>query len=131
MQEPKDKEQFGDKDLEEIVGNLLRIGVLTAALIVIVGAVLYLANYGTAAPAYSTFKGEPQNLRDIFSILGNITALNGRDLIQLGILLLIATPIARVVFSVFAFARERDRTYVMVTLIVMVILIYSLIWGRI
>ena len=51
----------------------------------------------------------------------------GRGIIQLGLLLLIATPIARVVFSVYAFARQRDRTYVLVTLVVLAVLLYSLI----
>ena len=52
-----------------------------------------------------------------------------RGLIQLGLLLLIATPVARVVFSVFAFARQRDWIYVVITLIVLAVLLYSLFWG--
>jgi uncharacterized membrane protein len=47
-------------------------------------------------------------------------------ILQLGLLLLIATPIARVVFSVFAFALEGDRMYVTFTLIVLSVLLYSL-----
>ena len=46
-------------------------------------------------------------------------------------MLLIATPIARVLFSVVAFALQRDRTYVVVTLIVLAVLLYSLIRGRV
>jgi uncharacterized membrane protein len=45
---------------------------------------------------------------------------------QLGLLLLIATPIARVMFSAVAFAMERDRMYVGFTLIVLAVLLYSL-----
>ncbi len=48
-------------------------------------------------------------------------------MIQLGLLLLIATPIARVAFSVVGFAIERDRMYVVFTLIVLAILLYSLL----
>ena len=46
----------------------------------------------------------------------------GRALIQLGLLLLIATPVARVAFSVFAFERQRDWTYVGITLFVLAVL---------
>jgi uncharacterized membrane protein len=49
----------------------------------------------------------------------------------LGLLLLIATPVARVAFSVLAFALQRDRTYIFVTLIVLGMLIYSLTGGGI
>jgi len=51
-------------------------------------------------------------------------------LIQLGLLLLIATPVARVAFSVVAFAMQRDRLYVAVALIVLAVLMYSLMGGR-
>ena len=56
-------------------------------------------------------------------------ALHARAIIQLGLLLLIATPVARVVFSVYAFARQRDWVYVVVTLIVLGVLLYSLLSG--
>lgn len=58
-----------------------------------------------------------------------IFAGRGRGLIQLGLLILIATPVARVVFSVFAFAQQKDRLSVGVTLLVLAILRYSLL-GR-
>jgi uncharacterized membrane protein len=44
----------------------------------------------------------------------------------LGLLLLIATPVARVAFSVIGFALEKDWMYVVITLIVLALLIYSL-----
>jgi uncharacterized membrane protein len=50
----------------------------------------------------------------------------GRGLIPLGLLLLIATPVARVAFSVVAFARQRDATYVAITFTVLALLLYSL-----
>ena len=51
-------------------------------------------------------------------------------MIQLGLLVLIATPIARVAFSLVAFALQRDRIYVIVTLIVLAVLLYSLTGGH-
>jgi uncharacterized membrane protein len=42
-------------------------------------------------------------------------------------LLLMATPIARVALCAFAFFEQRDRLYVGVTLVVLAVLLYSLI----
>jgi uncharacterized membrane protein len=63
-------------------------------------------------------------------IVKDALAFRGRGLIQLGLLLLIATPLARVAFSVAAFALEGDRLYVVVALIVLAVLICSLVGGR-
>jgi uncharacterized membrane protein len=49
--------------------------------------------------------------------------------VQLGVLLLIATPVARVAFSALAFARQRDYTYVALTLFVLAVLLCSLFVG--
>ncbi len=54
-----------------------------------------------------------------------------RILIQTGIVVLIATPVARVAFSVFGFAREGDRLYVGITLFVLGTLLYGLFFGHV
>ena len=116
-----------DEQVEQIVGNLLRGGVILAAGVVLVGGVLYLIHYGANSPNYQVFHGEPTDLRGLSGILTDAVSLHRRGLIQLGLLLLIATPILRVAFSVFAFAKQRDYTYVIVTLIVFGVLMYSLL----
>jgi uncharacterized membrane protein len=52
---------------------------------------------------------------------------SGRGIIQLGLLFLIATPVARVAFAIYGFAAEGDRLYVGFTIIVLVVLLYSLV----
>ncbi|MGA9980191.1 MAG: DUF1634 domain-containing protein [Candidatus Sulfotelmatobacter sp.] len=115
-----------DRRMETIIGNLLRAGVLLSALIVFVGGVLYLVRQGHSPADYRVFRGEPADLRSIRGILRDALALRGRSIIQLGLLFLIATPVARVAFSIFGFAEERDRMYVVVTSIVLLVLVYSL-----
>jgi uncharacterized membrane protein len=118
-----------DKRLDELMGFLLRSGVILAASIVLAGGVVYLARHPFPAINYRVFQGEPQNLRTVSGIFSEAKAFHGRGLIQLGLLVLIATPIARVTFSVFAFFYERDWKYVVFTLIVLGLLLYSLL-GR-
>jgi uncharacterized membrane protein len=115
-----------DKRVDEIIGMLLRVGVILAASIVFVGGVLLLVHNGFSLPHYRVFQGEPTDLRHISSIFRGAVAFNLEAVIQLGLLVLIATPVVRVLFTVFAFAYERDWTYVVITLIVLSLLLYSL-----
>jgi uncharacterized membrane protein len=115
-----------EQRLEEVVASLLRFGVNLAAGIVLLGGIVFLARHGHELPHYKVFRGEPTDLRTIDGIVRDARAFSGRGLIQLGLLVLIATPVARVAFSVVAFALQRDRTYVGVTLIVLALLLLSL-----
>jgi len=112
---------WSDQKTEQVIGNLLRFGVMTAASVVLIGAILYLVRHGGEHVNYAVFRGEPDDLRNVPGIVSLALSLRARGIIQLGLLLLIATPVARVVFSVFAFILERDRLYVAATLIVLLI----------
>jgi uncharacterized membrane protein len=91
---------------------------------------MFLVRHGREMPRYRAFVGTPENLRSVSGVWKNVLAFKGEGLIQLGLLLLIATPVARVAFSVVAFAIQRDRLYVVLTLTVLAILTYSLAGGR-
>ena len=118
-----------DKRMDELLGLLLRSGVLLAAAIVFAGGVIYLGRHPVAANNYHVFQGEPKSLRTISGILSEAIAFKGRGLIQFGLLVLIATPIARVTFSVLAFCFQRDWKYVFFTMVVLALLLCSLIRG--
>src|SRR4029077_11650592 len=117
---------WNDREVEDLIGNLLRAGVLLAALIVFIGAVVYLARHGSEPADYRVFHGEPSDFRTIQGVWRGTLAFQGRGIIQLGLLVLIATPVARVALSIVGFAAERDRMYVGFALMVLVILLYSL-----
>jgi uncharacterized membrane protein len=123
------KSGWSDERVETVMGKLLIVGVLIAGLVMLYGGAYYLFLYGSTMPHYRVFRGEPSDLRKLSSILKDAIALRSRGLIQLGVILLVATPIARVAFSVFAFARQRDGMYVTLTLIVLGLLLYSFIGG--
>lgn len=116
-----------DQRIEQIVGRLLQTGVTVAGTVVMVGAVIYLARHAWEPVGYGVFRGEPAEYRTIAGILHGVATFRGRGFIQLGLLLLIATPVARVAFSVWGFAAEKDKMYVAVTLFVLAVLLYSLL----
>ena len=118
--------EWNDEQVERIIGSLLRAGVLGSATLVALGGALYLMQHGSEPSDYRKFQGVALELRGVGGILRGCIREQGGTLIQLGLLLLILTPVARVAFSVAAFALERDWTYVAITLIVLAILIYSL-----
>lgn len=118
-----------DERVDAMIGRLLRAGVLAAAAIVLLGAAVYLARHGASRPDYGTFTGEPGDLRTFRGIVHGAANGSGRALIQVGLLVLIGTPIARVALALLAFAAQRDRLYLVVAGCVLAILLGSLIWG--
>ena len=120
---------WSDEQFDAVLAHVLRGGVLLSATVVACGGIVFLARHGMQRPDYHAFRGESDSLRSIRAIFSDATRRSGRGLIQLGLLLLIATPIARVVFSVIGFARQRDGLYVLITLAVLILLTYSLTSG--
>lgn len=123
--------KWSDEKVEVTIANLLRAGVTLSATVVLVGGLLFLARHGFGPANYRVFKGEPTDLRQLHGIAGEASAFHGRGIIQLGLLLLIATPVARVAFAVFAFAVERDWLYVVISIFVLLVLLYSLLGSAI
>jgi uncharacterized membrane protein len=115
-----------DQRIENILANLLRAGVLLSALVVLIGGVIYLIRHGHSPVYFRVFRGESADLRSVRGTIRDALELRGQGIIQMGLLLLIATPVARVAFSIFGFTEERDGVYVVFTLIVFSVLLYSL-----
>lgn len=120
------KRDVDEQKLENAIANLLRAGVLLAALVVLSGAVPYLAFHPWRHVDYRTFRGEPEQLKTVHGVVRHAFSGQVLGIMQLGLLLLIATPIARVISSAVAFAVEGDRMYLLFTLIVLAVLLYSL-----
>jgi uncharacterized membrane protein len=119
--------KWTDKTIEDDIGRLLQAGVFLSAFVVFCGACIYLVRHGRSPVDYHTFHSLPPDSRTVAGIVRGALSLRGRGIIQLGLLLLIATPIARVAFSILGFAEERDRMYVLFAAIVLAVLLYSLI----
>jgi uncharacterized membrane protein len=116
-----------DRRLENIIGRLLQTGVLLAAAVVISGGAFYLVQHHSDRVDYRVFVPGSQDLRALPGIVRSAAQFHSEGLIQIGLLLLIATPVARVAMAIAGFALERDRLYTIVSLIVLLILAFSLI----
>ncbi|ALL07330.1 hypothetical protein AQ505_18665 [Pedobacter sp. PACM 27299] len=118
-----------DYDMEQLIGQVLRYGVLTSGMIAIIGGIWYLIQSGSGIPNYTSFSGEPAGYTSLTGIIKGLAAGSAKEIIQLGVVILIATPILRIVFSLVSFILEKDRLYVVITLIVLLIIIFSMFGG--
>ena len=114
-----------DADLKKIIGQLLRYGVLSASAIVLAGGLVYLIRHGSQHPEYHDFRGEPDKMREPLLMLKAVLHGEGRPLIQIGLLVLIATPLARIVFSIVGYLLEKDYLYTVITAIVFLVIVWN------
>lgn len=122
--------KFTDNQLQSIIGNVLRYGVLSALTVTLLGGIILLAKDSQQVVSYATFVEKDQNLFVMFkTILEGVKVWNGESIIFLGILLLFLTPALRLVLSLFSFLLEKDALYVVITLIVIAVIILSVSFG--
>jgi uncharacterized membrane protein len=118
-----------DRRIDLVIGRLLQIGVLAAAAVVALGAILFLLQHGAQRASYGTFQPGPLALRSVEGILHAALSLDSAAIVQLGLVMLILTPIARVAMTLVAFIVQRDRLYVLITGLVLALLLYSVVAG--
>ena len=116
-----------EKQLEYLLSNLLKYGVLIASSIVLFGGILYLINHGSEPAEYQIFRGTPSEFHSPTGVVNAVLAGSRRGIIQLGLLILIAIPILRVIISFCTFLLQRNFVYVVITSLVLASLTYSLV----
>ena len=125
----------GDKvrQVELLISALLRIGVVVSLMVIVVGMAVTFFHH----PDYVNSSGDLARLtkpggafpRGLGEMIRGLREFQGRAIVVLGLLLLIATPVMRVAVSIFAFVYEKDRFFVIVTSIVLGLLLLSFFVG--
>lgn len=129
------RKYWEQRDVEQYIGKLLRSGVLLSSIITVFGGIVFVfqnhkmtADYSPTAPG-EEFKGVESYLREFNTIIPGVLSLDGAAIIQLGIIVLIATPVLRVAFSAISFLIEKDYLYVFITLLVLSIILANMFLG--
>jgi uncharacterized membrane protein len=122
--------KFKDKDMQSLLGQVLRAGTVISISIVFIGGIFYLYRHGHTIADYRMFKGIPDFVQHPAGIFNGILTLKGQAIIQFGIVLLIATPIFRVIFSAVGFVLEKDYMYLGISLLVLFIIFMSMMSGH-
>lgn len=120
-----------DTDIQSLIGHVLRWGTIISIGIVFFGGIFFIYRHGHSMPDYKTFKGIPIFLQQPGALVAAAMNFKGQAIIQLGVILLIATPILRVVFSTIGFVLEKDYLYVVISLLVLLIIFSSMMSGRV
>ena len=118
---------WSDAHIEVMSSVVLRVGLALATALVLAGGIHYLIAQGATAPQYHVFHGEPPNYCQAWLILREALRLQDRALIQAGLFLLVLTPVVNVALTLVAFMRQRDRTFVVISLLVLGILLFNFI----
>lgn len=111
--------------LDYVLSLVLRTGLSLAIAMVIYGGALLLWQHGGERVDYHIFDGQPADLKTASTIFNEALEGNTLSIIHLGIIVLIATPVARVLSCLIVFAAERDYLYVVLSAIVLGILLYA------
>ncbi|HTS02692.1 MAG TPA: DUF1634 domain-containing protein [Thermoanaerobaculia bacterium] len=114
-----------ERRLAREVGGILRLGVVISGAVIALGLIPYLVRDGARHADYHEFRGESDVFRSVSALLAYAARAHPRGIMQLGVLLLIATPVGRVALCLVEFSRERDRLYIGVALVVLL----TLSWG--
>lgn len=125
----KQQKPFDDRRMDAIMGQLLRFGVLLASIVVALGGLLYVRTHARKTADYRVFVSSPFEVSHPGKLFHAVAGGDATAIILLGVLLLIATPIARVLFAVIGFTIERDRLYMAISAFVLVVLLFGLLHG--
>ncbi|MCL4333244.1 MAG: DUF1634 domain-containing protein [Candidatus Thermoplasmatota archaeon] len=134
-----EKEKEEEEDISSKMLSVYLIwSVLVSLGVIVIGLVLYLATSSTgyvAVPLDVLIKsGGPTTTvfpHYLGSITGGVVKLKSFALIQLGVLLLILSPIGRIFLQILIYLKERDRPFVAIASVVFVILVISLFLSRV
>jgi uncharacterized membrane protein len=121
--------------LESVISKLLRAGVMVSVALIVVGSVLtfvqnptYLTSFDRPRPVVPSDAKSPHAI-SIFT--EGLSQYRGEAIVTLGLMVLLATPVARVCVSIAAFTYYRDRIYICLTVAVLCLLLLSLVLGSV
>ncbi|WP_316739671.1 DUF1634 domain-containing protein [Pedobacter aquatilis] len=118
-----------EKDIQVLLGTLLRAGVIISMSTVLIGGIIFLIHNNGAITDYKVFTPELSKFSSVLEILKGVTTFKGDAIVQFGVLMLIFTPIARIIFAIFSFLIEKDYLYVLIGFIILAIIAISLSGG--
>ncbi len=125
----------GELSTELVISQILRWGVRVSLALILFGSLLAFVNgdYGAGwgeADLLPALRGEnggfPRSLGWLFS---GLASFKGAAWIVAGLALLISTPVMRVTASVVAFAIHKDRTFLLISLSVLTLVLLSFALG--
>ncbi len=124
-----------DLRMELIISNVLQFGVIVSMAIILLGTALtfiHHPDYARSARALPRLitPDRAEFPCSVPAVLAGLAQWQGRSMVILGLFLLIATPVLRVMVSILAFLLMRDWVFVVITTVVLCFLVISFLLGH-
>ena len=119
----------GSHPMEIWISHALRFGVVFAAVVILIGVLVYVAvgpPSGGPTSVHQIVHSSEMSVRPGGIFHGAIGG-DSIAIIQVGVLALILTPVTRVAMSIVLFSSQRDGVFVLITSIVLAVLVLGLI----
>ncbi|MCY0967799.1 DUF1634 domain-containing protein [Chryseobacterium wangxinyae] len=123
------RKNFTDVDLNRSVGNLLRLGVILSVITSLIGFVKLFMEGFEMPRKYKLLDMGTSSEKVWSHFWQTLCKGEGMAIIQLGILMLIFTPLMRIIFALIGYLKEKDYLYVLISSIVLIIMIISFVTG--
>lgn len=123
------RKDFTDVDLNRSVGNLLRLGVILSVITSLIGFVKLFIEGFQMPRKYKLLDMGTSSEKVWSHFWETLCKGEGMAIIQLGILMLIFTPLMRIIFALIGYLKEKDYVYVIISSIVLAIMAISFFTG--
>ncbi|MEG0762009.1 Uncharacterized membrane protein [Chryseobacterium piscicola] len=123
------RKNFTDVDLNRSVGNLLRLGVILSVITSLIGFIKLFVEGFKMPRKYKLLDMGTSSEKVWSHFWETLCKGEGMAIIQLGILMLIFTPLMRIIFALIGYLKEKDYTYVIISSIVLAIMAVSFFTG--
>ena len=111
--------------LKKISSRVLLIGIYSSTFFCCLGAILFLYKEGFNKTNWSQFDTSLTPFRSLKEAFGLIKTFDPIGIIELGLIILVLTPLLRVFFSIFIYYKQKDRLYTMISSLVFLILMIT------
>jgi uncharacterized membrane protein len=122
----QNKKATTTQDLQNVIGNFLRMGVILSVVIVAIGGIFFLIRHANEKVTFGVFKANQSQYTSIEQILDGLLVLDSLAVVQLGVLVLIFIPIIRVILAIYSFLVQKDYLFVAIGIIILLIITCSL-----
>jgi len=123
------RKDFTDIDLNRSVGNLLRLGVILSVITSLIGFIKLFMEGFQMPRKYKLLDMGTSSEKVWSHFWETLCKGDGMAIIQLGILMLIFTPLMRIIFALIGYLKEKDYVYVVISSIVLAIMAVSFFTG--
>lgn len=118
------------KRIEEIIGIILIIGTLCTAALVILGGSIFLIQHGQENMQTELLNADHYAIPITTLLIQDTVAFSPMAIIELGLLLLVAIQVLRVLLLFLYYLVIRDVYFSLISLFILLMLVYSIFWRQ-